>query len=149
MKSTTASNNVPDEALDHLAKAHVATVDALTGYITMVEKAESDFRPVVEAFRKMHAQHADTLAQHLKNLGREPDTDGSFMGTINKAVVTMRAVFDDIDDDTMDSIRNGEEHVLETYHEATETALPSAVLTDLRRLSDEINAQIEQTRDID
>lgn len=148
MNSTTSSNDTPEAAVESLAKAHVASVDALSGYTTMVNKAEPEFRPVVEAFRAMHAQHADTLAQHLKALGCEPDSDGSFMGTINQAVVTMRAVFDDIDSDTMASIRDGEERILKTYHEAEATALPPAVQADLHRLCDEITAELARTRDI-
>jgi hypothetical protein len=125
-----------DTALDAIATVHTRTVDTLTGYAKMVEKADPAFRPVAEAFRALHARHADTLARMLSDHGRAPDLDGSFMGTVNSTVVTLRAMFDDIDADVLTSVHNGEEHVLDAFDTAIGEPLPAADITQLGDMRD-------------
>lgn len=125
-------------AADALTILHRRTVDALTGYAAMVEKAEPSFRPVAEDFRAMHARHADRLARLLASMGREADHDGSLMGTVNAAVVSLRALFDEIDADVIPNIRNGEKHVLTAFDEAIASRVAPAIATDLQEMRDEV-----------
>lgn len=94
---------------DALAKLYDRTLDAMQGYVTMVEKAEPSFRDTAERFRALHVRHADVLARLLADLGVEADGEGSLMGRINQAVVSVRAFFDEIDEDVMDQVRSGED----------------------------------------
>jgi uncharacterized protein (TIGR02284 family) len=115
----------PAPDLDALADLHTRSVDALAGYETMVGKAEPEFRDVAERFRSIHARHVAALAEMLGQAGGEPDAGGSLMSTVNKAVVGMRALFDDIDAGVMNQIRSGEGHVLDAFDAAISAAQPA------------------------
>lgn len=138
------------DAAEALLALQRRTADALAGYVTMVEKAEPEFRPVVERFRALHDRHNAALSAMLIRHGAGPDADGSFMGTVNKAVVSVRAFFDEIDEDVMDSIRDGENHVLTAFDEAiSATGMPPADVTDLRDMRDELTVLLQDTRHLD
>ncbi|MBQ2261616.1 MAG: DUF2383 domain-containing protein [Loktanella sp.] len=110
-----------DERLDLIAKVHTGVLDTISGFDTLVEKAEPSFKPAAQAFLTMHSRHEGVLAAYLAQAGRVPDEDGSFFGTINRAVITARSWFDDIDSEVMDRVAEGEEQLLETYAEARNT----------------------------
>jgi len=110
--------DAPDGALDALNSLHTLTIDSRNGFEKMVDKAEPEFRPVVERFRSLHHRQAGDLAAILAKRGHAVEDGGSMMGTLNEAVVSLRSFFDDIDEGTMPSIRRGEEHVLNAYAEA-------------------------------
>lgn len=134
------SGNHPDAATDALAALHTRTVDTIAGYRTMVEKAEPSFRATPEAFLALHVRHADGLARVLARHDRVADADGTFMGTINRAVVSVRAMFDDIDADLMSAIRNGESHVLTAFDAALEHTLPHSDAAELDTMRGELRA---------
>ena len=145
-----AAPQAAPDAAQALLTLQQRTKDALMGYDTMVEKAEADFRPVVERFRGVHSLHNAALSAMLVRHGQTPDADGTFMGTVNKAVVTMRALFDEIDEDVMDSIRDGENHVLSAFDDAiAASGMPPADVTDLREMRDALTALLQDTRHLD
>jgi hypothetical protein len=126
------------------------TADALAGYVTMVDKAEASFRPVAERFRALHDRHNAALVAMLIRHGAEADADGSFMGSVNKAVVSLRALFDEIDEDVMDSIRDGENYVLNAFDDAIAAiGMPPADVADLRAMRDELTLLLQDTRHMD
>jgi uncharacterized protein (TIGR02284 family) len=127
-----------DDGVDALIALHTHTVDALAGYAKMVEKAEPSFRSTAEDFRALHARHADGLARHIAYRGRQVNEDGSFMGTINKAVVSLRAIFDEIDHDVLNNVREGEKHVLNAFDDALSAPVSPAITADLRQMKDEL-----------
>ena len=127
-----------------IAALHIRTVDALAGYVKMVEKAEADFRSVADQFRALHALHAGRLERMLAAHGQTADVDGSFMATVNKTVIALRAFFDEIDADVMNSVRNGENHVLAAFDLALETAQPSDQV-QLREMRDELTDLLRKT----
>lgn len=126
------------------------TVDVLAGYVSMADKAEPSFRPVVERFRALHDRHNAALTAMLIRMGQEPDTDGTFMGAVNRAVVSLRALFDDIDEDVMDAIRDGENHVLTAFDDAIASdGLTIPDRQDLRAMRDELTMLLQDTRHLD
>jgi hypothetical protein len=135
---------LPDGLPDALANLHTRTLDALAGYDTMVEKAEPGFRPVAVRFRGVHARHAAAIAELLVREGREPDMDGSFMSAVNRAVVTMRAFLDAIDEDVMHQVRSGEQHVLNAFSDAI-AASPDGRNADLSDMRAELQAALDET----
>ncbi len=134
--STSAANNDPaGESLDALIDLHRQTVDTHRGFEKMAEKAEPSFGAVVQRFLALHTRHLARLDQMVREMGAVPDAEGSFMGTVNRAVVSMRAMFDHIDADTMKQIRSGEDYVLEAFDRAIATSLPQghdAALHEMR-----------------
>jgi uncharacterized protein (TIGR02284 family) len=126
------------------------TVDSLKGFSKMVEKAEPSFRDIAEKFRSLHARQAVALARFLADKGVEVDGDGSIMGTVNEAVVTFRAFFDDIDEDVMDQIRSGEDWVQNAFDEAiAEQDISDAqIAIKLREMQAELTELLAETGDI-
>lgn len=104
---------------DALVALHRRSVDNVAGFAEMVSRAEPDFRDVAQRFHDLHQRHVGTLAQMLRDRGLQPDSDGSFMASVNRAVVTIRSLFDDIDADLMRQIRAGEEWTLDAFDSAT------------------------------
>lgn len=135
-------------ALKALTDLHTATLDALAGFETMVEKAEPEFRPVALQFRDLHANHAMELAELITHAGGAVDRDGSLMGTINKVVVSARAFFDEIDADVMQQIRSGEDHVLSKFDEAVESPVDASTDARVLAMRDEVKTLLSQTQDV-
>lgn len=133
-------------AYDAVETALNRTNDALAGFETMVEKAEPAFRPVAERFRALHARHAAELARLLRAAGRVPDTDGTIMGTVNRAVVATRAFFDRIDTDVLAQVFSGEEYVTDAYRAALEAPLSSPEHDVLSGLLTELQTLVAETR---
>jgi uncharacterized protein (TIGR02284 family) len=144
IEDTTDAPVVPEA----LIALHNRTVDAAKGYATMVEKAEPTFRDTAERFRALHARHAFDLSRLLSDRGIEPDGDGTFMGTINRAVVTVRAFFDEIDEDVMKQVRDGEDWLLQAFDEAIEEQRNAPAVAPLRQMRDELVALLDDTRQV-
>ena len=133
--TTATTSDAADESLDALIDLHTLSVDTRRGFEKMVEKAEPSFRPVADRFLAVHTRHVARLDQMVREMGAVPDAGGSFMGTVNRAVVTMRSVFDVIDADTMSQIRSGEDYVVAAFDRALAASLPQghiAALTEMR-----------------
>ncbi|WP_430449699.1 DUF2383 domain-containing protein [Rhodophyticola sp.] len=125
------------------------TVDAKAGFDTMREKAEPEFRPVVQKFHGTHHAHTDQIAALIAARGGEPDVSGTLMSSVNTAVVSIRALFDEIDEDVMDSIRDGEGHVLEAFDEAIAAMTEGHDKGALVRMRGEIQDLLDETRHLD
>ena len=134
------------ESLDTLIGLHTLSVDTLRGFQKMSEKAEPEFRPVVERFRALHTRHTARLDAMVREMGGVPDADGSFMGTVNRAVIGLRAVFDTIDAGVMDNIRSGEDRVLDAFDNAAQISLPQGHVQALTEMRAELSAVLADTR---
>jgi Domain of unknown function (DUF2383) len=147
------SSNDPNAAAeagkDSLVTLHLRTVDALKGYVKMVEKAEPEFRPVAQVFHDLHERHAAALAGMLAAMGVTVDADGSLMGTINETVVSMRAFFDEIDEDVLSSIRNGEDHVLDAFDDVLKAELSVEDAAAVSAMRDELVELLDDVRPVD
>lgn len=136
-----ADINAGREALVDL---HTTTIDVLKGYEKMVEKAEPHFRPTVQRFLDLHARHAAALERILVAKGAEVDADGSLMGTINRVVVGMRAVFDEIDEDVLGNIKNGEDHALNAFDDALNSGQTPEDATALATMREELVVLLQE-----
>jgi hypothetical protein len=112
--------NPDKERLDLIADVHTHVLDTISGFDKMVEKAEPAFKATAQAFLTMHSRHETELAGYLAQAGREPDEDGSFFGTVNRAVIEARSWFTDIDEDAMKPVADGEKRVIDSYEKACE-----------------------------
>ncbi len=140
--------NFANDSLDALIDLHTISVDTRRGYDKMADRAEASFRPTVERFVALHTRHAARLDRMVREMGAVPDAGGSFMGTVNRTVVAVRAFFDDIDADTMTQIRSGEDHVLAAFDRAIAASLPQghrAALDDMRA---ELSSLLAATRSV-
>ncbi|TCP43274.1 DUF2383 domain-containing protein [Rhodovulum marinum] len=142
---TETTITLDDDARDALATAHTRTVDVLAGHEKMVEKAEAPFRPTAIRFRDLHRRHARSLAALLLGAGCDPDEDGSFMAHVNRLVVGTRALLDEIDKNTMDQIRSGEETVIKAFEAAEKADLPVPLRQEVTRMRQELQALLADT----
>jgi Domain of unknown function (DUF2383) len=147
--SSNDPNAAEEAGRDALVTLHLRTVDALKGYVKMVEKAEPEFRPVAQLFHDLHARHAAAIARLLSTMGVTVDPEGSLMGTINEAVVGLRAVFDEIDADVLSSIRNGEDHVLDAFDEVLKLKLSVEDAAAISAMRDELVELLDDVRQVD
>lgn len=129
---------------DAVRDVRARSVDAAAGFASMVKRARPPFRAVAERFRDLHTFHAEQLARLMLDAGQAPTAKGSFM-TVNHTVVSLRRAFDAVDADLMDSVRSGEEHVVESFRNALDGGLPMDVQESLARMLGELEALLVET----
>ena len=135
-----------DESLEALVGLHTISVDTLHGFQKMSEKAEPEFRPVVDRFCAVHIRHAARLDTMVREMGGIPDASGSFMGTVNRAVVGLRSIFDTIDAGVMKNVREGEDRVVAAFNNALRSSLPQGHQQALTQMQAELAAVLADTR---
>lgn len=105
-------------AAESLKKLHTDLVDNRNGY----EEAVKDAEPPLKAFfagmvalkEKDHAE----LHGALSRLGEKPDEDGSFMSTVHKTVISVRAAVTGLGTNALSSFVMGEEQIVDAYDTA-------------------------------
>lgn len=120
MSITPADPGLPVDEVQFLADLDTRLIDTIRGLETVQEKAERSFLPVAGAFHQLHERQRATLARMLLARGHDPDANGSILGTVNSVVVTVRSWFDNIDAGILESLIDGEQHVLDAYDAAIE-----------------------------
>ncbi|MGY6632837.1 MAG: DUF2383 domain-containing protein [Alkalilacustris sp.] len=113
-----------EEEISRLQDLHTRLVDTKSGFDKVLEKAQPDFAGIAAEFQALHALHAERVRMLLRDLGAEAASDGSLVGTVNRAVVEVRSWFDDIDHNVMDGIVDGEKRLLGEF-QAVIAASPS------------------------
>ena len=129
-----------------LAAIYDRSVDSVKGFAKMVEKAQPSFRATAARFRALHASHVSRLAGLLADQGVAPDADGSILGTVNQAVVSFRAFFDEIDEDVMDQVRSGEAWILKAFDKAIAEQPKAAA--PLQAMRAELTNLLAETQDL-
>ncbi len=143
--STDADNG---SRIDAVQTVLTRTVDAIAGYDKMLPEAEADVAPILRKLRETHHSHTGRLAALITALGGSADTDGSFMSTVNKAVVSLRAMFDDIDDDALERAVDGEKWITDAFDDATAQMPEGSWRGDMMAMRAELDALLAQARSI-
>lgn len=137
---------VTDDFIDRLAAAQTRVADSIAGYDAMMKRCEPEIEPIVRDFRDAHERHNHELCARLQALGKEPDADGSFFSTIQRAVVEARAAFDEVGKNVLPQVISGEAKILEFYASA---ALAAGIVPDrdlLERHIEELQRLGQQVR---
>ena len=132
--------------LDAVSKLQKLSVDIERGFTKMVEKAEPAFQATAKRFLDLHSHHVGRLNNMVREMGGEPDADGSLMGSVNVAVVSVRAAFDTIDLGVMDLVRSGEDNVVSAFDRAIAAGLPQAHRGALTQMKSELTRLLDETR---
>ncbi len=106
---------MPTDTSQVLHTIHTATNDILSGYDTMVERAEAEILPIVEDLQRMHRDHATQQENWLARFSETGADDESFRGSINQAVVTIRDWISGLDEDSLTAVRDGEQKLMDIY----------------------------------
>jgi len=136
----------PDRLRDALQHLLTRVIDARDGHDAMLKRAEPKIAPLIRKFREEHHQHAERITALLAAVGGKPDATGSLMGNVNKAVVSLRALFDDLDDDVLGQVADGEDNVLEAFDDAMSEASEGRHREDLARMRAELEALVGEAR---
>lgn len=145
----TTTTKLPEDSIEAICDLHTKNIDAVAGFETMIDKAEPEFQPIAQQYHALHRSHAAKLRLMLEKLGTTPDDEGSFMSMVNRTVVSVRAFFDEIDDDVMSHVRSGEKSILDAYDEALEEPLPLETAAEIRGLKAELTDLLSRTSHLD
>jgi len=103
-----------------LHQIHTATNDVITGYDTMIERAEPEIRSILTELNAMHLRHAADQETRLSALGDSGQDDDSWRGSLNEAVVTLRDWVTGLDENALEAVQRGEQALLDIYDNAME-----------------------------
>jgi hypothetical protein len=108
--------------IEVLEKLHTALVDSCRGYVKAVEQAEDTaMYEIAEAALSLHRRHAAELRRELGKAGRIVDVDGSIVGTVHVAAVTLRSAIAGLDRTALSAFIDGEQRNVKIYDETIAT----------------------------
>jgi uncharacterized protein (TIGR02284 family) len=141
------------EHIDKLRSLHTALIDSRNGYKEALKDA--DQHGLTSLFSEMitlRTAHSEALAEELTDLGERVDERGSFMSTVHRAVISMRALFGGLDRSVLPGLIDGEERIIGYYDDAilaspqgvSETILMIEQRDVLRRKIGEMRARVSK-----
>lgn len=107
----TLRETVMDESVVELAVLQARHADAANGYEKGLEKADADIKPVLEKLKRLHEQASTETGEIVQAHGHEPKPDGSWLSIVHETMMTVRGIFDGIDDDIIPAIIDGEQRI--------------------------------------
>ncbi len=112
------------ELTDALQSLHTALVDSREGYEKALDLAEGKgLTPLFQELIAKRTQHATELEGHLA-AHQQPAGDGtSFMATVHRTVISVRALFTELDDTILPGLIDGETRIVGYYDDALAAAL--------------------------
>ena len=122
------TDTLSNDQIDHLKSLHTAAIDARNGYQEALEDAEG--RGLTPLFRDMiavHDRHADELGTALIDAGEKRDDGGSFMSTVHRTIMSVRSLFDGLDESVLPGLIDGEERNVSRYDDAIKLGFPASV----------------------
>lgn len=114
------------EHIDNLKSLHTILIDSKHGYEEALADAEG--HGMTQLFRDMislRIKDGDEIASELVTLGERPDESGSFMTTVNRAIISLRSLFGGLDESVLPGLIDGEKRIVTYYDSALETAASS------------------------
>lgn len=105
-------------AADSVKKLHTSLVDNRKGYLKAVEDAEPNVKSLFSEMAALKERDHTELHAGLMKLGEKPDKSGSFMATVHKTVISVRAATTGLGTNSLSSFVMGEKQVVEEYDEA-------------------------------
>ena len=107
-------------AADSLKKLHTSLVDNQKGYEKAVEDAEPNVKSLFGEMAALKEKDHAELHAGLTKLGEKPDESGSFMATVHKTVIGVRAATTGLGTNSLSSFVMGEKQVVDEYDKAIE-----------------------------
>lgn len=142
------ADHVGDDRRDSLQTLLTRLVDAREGLDTMIDRAESEVEPILRKIREDHHEASVQVSAMLMAAGGDPDADGSMMATVNKAVVSIRAIFDDIDGDALEPVVDGEQNVIDAFDDAAASYAAGHERDELIRMRERLAGLLDEARQI-
>jgi uncharacterized protein (TIGR02284 family) len=139
-----------NDVLDHLKSLHTAAIDARNGYEEALRDA--DRHSLTGLFHKMislHSGNAAELEQQLIMSGEKTDDKGSYMSVIHRTIMSVRSLFDALDESVLPGLIDGEKRNIKHYDEALalptiEASVCNLLVTQRERINEALAAMKEE-----
>lgn len=118
-------------AADSLKKLHTSLVDNCKGYKKAVEDAEPNVKGLFSKMAALKAKDHAELHAGLMKLGEKPDESGSFMATVHKTVIGVRAATTGLGTNSLSSFVMGEKQIVDQYDGAIEECSSDRELVEI------------------
>lgn len=131
------------EYIDNLKSLHTILIDSKNGYEEALKDAEG--RGLTELFSNMIAlreRDSAEIAGLLATLGEKADDKGSFMTTVNRAIISIRSLFGDLDEGILPGLIDGEKRISTYYDSTLETVGSTADRAVLTRQLEKVRSVI-------
>ncbi|GLH76687.1 hypothetical protein SSBR45G_15950 [Bradyrhizobium sp. SSBR45G] len=138
-------------AADSLKTLHTALVDARNGYQEAAKDTETPalkslFAEMIALKDRDHSELHDALTR----MGETPDDSGSFMSTVHRTVISVRAAVTGLGTNALSSFVSGEEQIVADYDDALkDCAGDPAVTATLRRQRETLLAKIAEMKQLE
>jgi uncharacterized protein (TIGR02284 family) len=138
--SHSEQDNVMPTPTEVLSRLHAQLIDAARGYED-AEKAirQPEISGLCSELRKVHIRHAHEIAGLLAERGARPESDGTFMSVVHKAVINARVALTADDASILPGLREGEKRIAAAYDDALLEAEIAA--TDMGAVVDTLRNQ--------
>ena len=106
------------DMVDTLKDLHTSVVDAVHGYDEAVKNAKN--AEAIAQFRKLQMLHTNAhqeIDPILRSMGVVPDEAGSYMSTVHRTVIGIRAMVTGLEENSFPSFVSGEKMLLQKYDE--------------------------------
>jgi len=111
------------EHIESLKRLHTILIDSKHGYEDALADAEG--HGMTQVFRDMIAlriKDGGEIATELATLGEKADDKGSFMTTVNRAIISLRSLFGGLDESILPGLIDAEKRIVSNYDSALESA---------------------------
>lgn len=131
---------------ERLATLQTRIRDALNGFDEIRKKAEPEIHSIIAEHIALHTRHEAALSARLRELGHQPDEDGSFFSVVQRLIIKTRAAFTDIDSDVLGAVADGEERISQLYADAAAEAISDEDRAMLQGQRAQLESLIARTR---
>ena len=120
-----------NDQIEHLKSLHTSAIDARNGYQEALKDAEGrGLTPLFADMIAVHTANAQELETTLSAAGEKADQSGSFMTLVHRAIFSVRSLFDELDEDVLPGLIDGEQRNVSHYDEALkQTGLAAELAT--------------------
>jgi uncharacterized protein (TIGR02284 family) len=126
------------------------TLDSADGYREAAKETEdSRYKSVFEKRSFERAQVATDLQGSVRQLGGEPEDDGSILAKAHRAFLDIKHALIKDEQAVVNSVENGEDHIKAKFERALEDSDVSATTKEtIRRAYDSVKTGHDQMRDL-
>ena len=108
-----------DDIVDHLKSLHTRAVDARNGYDEALhDAAGKGLTSLFQELIALHTRNGAELAGSLASAGEVADNNGSFMSTIHRTIMSVRAMFGGLDESVLPGLIDGEQRNVSAIQDA-------------------------------
>jgi uncharacterized protein (TIGR02284 family) len=147
--STTESNDSVISTLNSLIET---CKDGQLGFKEAAEGVErSDLKSAFYEFSQQRSEFAGVLQGLVRNLGGEPEDDGSVSGAMHRGWIDLKAAITGKDEEAiLNECERGEDYAKDAYKDALETNLPANIADVISQQAQAVQAahnRIKMLRD--